>query len=74
MFCVQEKSQGILGNKDFKETWWCHKLDDLTNGKKGSPPPKPLSAADYKGMFRKNSCSGSGMGMKVSKAFNCTAS
>lgn len=63
---LQEKSQELLGNKDFKETWWCSSLSDLANGKQGSPPQKLRAAAEYKSMFRKNSCSGSGLGLKVS--------
>jgi len=57
----------VLGDKDFTETAWCGRLQDLEGGKQGTPPKEALKAADYKGMFRKSTCSGSGMGLKVNK-------
>jgi hypothetical protein len=55
----------VLGNKDVTETAWCGRLQDLEDGKQGTPPKEALRASDYKGLFRKNTCSGSGMGLKV---------
>lgn len=64
------KGHELLGSKDYTETPWCDRLEDLDGGKQGTPPKEALKAADYKGKFRKNSCTGSGMGLKVYSPMN----
>ena len=63
---LQAKSQEVLGNKDYTETCWVASETDLIAGNKCTPPTEPLQPAQYKGLRRKNKCSGQGMGLKVS--------
>ena len=62
---AQAKSQDLLGNKDYKETAWVVDEAELMHGGTGSIPAAPLQPTEYKNCSRMNSCSGSGMGLKV---------
>ena len=75
----QAKSQEVRGNKDYEESPWeggaeaLERFLQLPQPEQATRERPVLELAEYKGRFRKTTCTSIGMGMKVLLPVLCRA-